>query len=107
MLSHTHRHVVVMHDGARSHTSQALQDCCQAQAAHLTMAQWPSYSPDVTPIAHLWKQVQKAATHLQSCPDFAQLPAEVERALLHFAHTPSELTVLMARSCETLGAKAA
>lgn len=35
------------------------------------------------------------------------LQAEVDRALLHFAQTPSEITVLMARYCETLGAKAA
>src|SRR5215510_12659775 len=55
----------------------------------------------------LWKKVKKEATHLKYFPDFAQLQAEVDRALLHFAQTPSEITVLMARYCETLGAKAA
>jgi hypothetical protein len=47
------------------------------------------------------------STHLKYFPDFAQLQAEVDRALLPFAQTPSAITVLMARYCETLGAKAA
>ena len=34
---------------------------------------------------------------------FPDLQAEVNRALLHFAQTPSEITVLMARDCEKLG----
>ena len=51
--------------------------------------------------------MKKEATHLKYFPDFAQLQAEVDRALLHFAQTPREITVLMARYCETLGAKAA
>ena len=53
------------------------------------------------------KKVKKEATHLKYFPDFAHLQAEVDRALLHFAQTPSEITVLMTRYCETLGAKAA
>jgi transposase len=61
-----------MQDGARSHTSQAMQDCCQAQAARWTMEQLPSYSPDVNPIEHLWKKVQKEATHWKYFPDFSQ-----------------------------------
>jgi len=107
VLAQTRRHVVVIQDGARYHTSQAMQDFFKAHAAHLTIEQLPSYSPDFNPIEHLWKKVKKEATHLKYFPDFAQLQAEVDRALLHFAQTPSEITVLMARYCETLGAKAA
>jgi transposase len=107
VLSQTRRHVVVMQDGARSHTSQAMQDFFKAHAARLTIEQLPSYSPDFTPIEHLWKKVKKEATHLKYFPDFSQLQAEVDRALLHFAQTPGEITVRMARYCETLGAKAA
>ena len=105
--SQTRRHVVVMHDGARSHTSQAMQDFFKAHAARVTMEPLPSYSPDFNPIEHRWKKVKKEATHLKYFPDFSQLQAEVDRALLHCAQTPSEITVLMARYCETLGAKAA
>lgn len=107
VLSQTRRHVVVIQDGARYHTSQVMQDFFKAYAARLTIEQLPSYSPDFNPIEHLWKKVKKEATHLKYFPDFAQLQAEVDRALLHFAHTPSEITVLMARYCEMLGAKAA
>jgi len=107
VLSQTRRHVVVIQDGARYHTSQAMQDFVKAHAARLTIEQLPSYSPDFKPIEHLWKKVKKEATHLKYFPDFVQLQAEVDRALLHFAQTPREITVLMARYCETLGAKAA
>jgi hypothetical protein len=105
--SQTRRHIVVMQDGARSHTSQAMHDFFQAHAARLTIEPLPSYSPDFNPSEPLGKQVKKEATHLQYFPDFVQLQAEVDRALLHFAQTPREITVLMARYCETLGAKAA
>lgn len=78
-----------------------------AHAARLTIEPWPSDSPDFNPIAHLWKKVKKEATHRQYFPAFTHLQAEVDRALLHFAPTPREITVLMARYCETLGAIAA
>jgi transposase len=107
VLAQTPRHVVVIQDGARYHTSQAMKEFFKAHAARLTIEQLPSYSPDFNPIEHLWKKVKQEATHLKYFPDFSQLQAEVDRALLHFAQTPSEITVLMARYCETLGAKAA
>src|SRR5712691_11881786 len=107
VLSQTRRHVVVMHDGARYHTSQAMQQFFNAHAARLTIEPLPSYSPDFNPIEHLWKKVKKEATHLKYFPEFTHLQAEVDRALLHFAQTPSEITVLMARYCEKLGAMAA
>jgi transposase len=107
VLSQTRRHVVVIQDGARYHTSQAMQDFFKAHVARLTIEQLPAYSPDFNPIEHLWKKVKKEATHLKYFPDFSQLQAEVDRTLLHFAQTPREITVLMARYCETLGAKAA
>ena len=72
-----------------------------------SVEQLPSYSPDFIPSEHLWKKVKKEATHLKYFPEFTHLQAEVDRALLHFAHTPREITVLMARYCETLGAMAA
>jgi transposase len=107
VLSQTPRHVVVMQDGARYHTSHAMEAFFKMHVARLTIEQLPSYSPDFNPIEHLWKKVKKEATHLKYFPDFAQLQAEVDRALLHFAQTPREITVLMARYCETLGTKAA
>jgi transposase len=107
VLAQTTQPVVVLQDGARYHTSKAMQQFVDAQADRLTIKQLPSYSPDVNPIEHLWKKVKKEATHRKYFPEFRHLQVEVDRALLHFAHTPSEITVLMARYCETLGAIAA
>jgi hypothetical protein len=102
----TRRHGVI-HDGARYHTSQAMPQFVNAHAARLPMEQLPAYAPEFTPLAHLGKQVKKEATPLKYFPEFTHLQAEVDRALRHFAHTPREITGLMARYCETLGAMAA
>jgi transposase len=107
VLAQTRRHVIVIQDGARYHTSAAMQHFFDAHADRLTIEQLPAYSPDFNPIEHLWKKVKKEATHLKYFPEFTHLQAEVDRALLHFAQTPNEITVLMARYCEKLGAIAA
>jgi transposase len=107
VLAQTTQHVVVLQDGARYHTSKAMQQFFAAHADRLTIEQLPAYSPDFNPIEHLWKKVKKEATHLKYFPEFSDLQAEVDRALLHFAQTPREITVLMARYCESLGAMAA
>jgi transposase len=103
VLAQTTHHGVVIQDGARYHTSTAMKVFFEAHAERLTMAQLPAYSPDFNPIAHLWKKVKKEATHLKHFPAFTDLQHEVDRALLHFAQTPREITVLMARYCEKLG----
>ena len=103
VISQTTQHLVVIQDGARYHTSQAMKAFFETHAERLTIEQLPAYSPDFNPIEHLWKKVKKEATHLKHFPEFADLQQEVDRALLHFAQTPSEITVLMARYGEKLG----
>jgi transposase len=103
VLSQTKKHVIVIQDGARYHTSEAMKQFFAAHADRLTIEQLPAYSPDFNPIEHLWKKVKREATHLKYFPEFTDLQQEVDRALLHFAQTPSEITVLMARYCEKLG----
>ena len=103
VLSQTTQHGVVIHDGARSHTSKAMHVFFETHAERLTIAQLPAYAPDFNPIEHLGKQVKKEATPLKHFPEFTDLQHAVERALLHFAQTPREITVLMARYCEQLG----
>jgi len=103
VLSQTTPHVVVMQDGARYHTSKAMQVFFETHAERLMIEQLPAYSPDFNPMEHLWKKVKKEATHLKHFPAFTDLQHEVDRALLHFAQTPREITVLMARYCEKLG----
>ena len=99
VLAQTRRHLIVIQDGARYHTSQAMKEVFVTHATRLTVEQLPAYSPDFNPIEHLWKKVKKEATHLKYFPQFTDLQAEVDRALLHFAQTPREITVLMARYC--------
>jgi len=103
VLSQTTQHVVVVQDGARYHTSKAMQVFFATHAERLTIAQLPAYSPDFNPLEPLWKNVKKEATHLKHFPAFTDLQHEVDRALLHLAQTPREITVLMARYCEKLG----
>jgi transposase len=103
VLAQTTQHVVVIQDGARYHTSKAMQQFFATHAERLTIEPLPAYSPDFNPIEHLWKKVKKEATHLKHFPEFTDLQQEVDRALLHFAQTTHEITVLMARYCEKLG----
>ena len=103
VLSQTTQPVVVIQDGARYHTSKAMQAFFVTHADRFTIEQLPAYSPDFNPIEHLWKKMKKEATHLKHFPEFTDLQQEVDSALLHFAQTPREITVLMARYCEKLG----
>src|ERR1043166_874395 len=102
-LSQTTHHGVVIQDGARYHTSKAMQVFFETHAERLTIEPLPAYSPDFNPIEHLWKKVKKEATHLKYFPEFSYLQEEVDGAWTHSAQTPSEITVLMARYCEKLG----
>jgi hypothetical protein len=54
VLSQTRRHVVVIQDGARYHTSKAMQQFFDTHADRLTIEQLPAYSPDLNPIAHIY-----------------------------------------------------
>jgi transposase len=106
-LAQTTQQVFGMQAGARYHTRRAMPPFFNPQADRLTIKQLPSYSPDFNPIAHLWQKVKKEATHLKYFPECTRLQVEVDRALVHFAQPPSEITVRMARYDETLGAIAA
>jgi transposase len=107
VLAQTTNHIFVMQDGARYHTSKAMEEFFAAHATRLTKVQLPAYSPDFNPIEYLWKKVKKMATHLKHFPEFTRLQAEVDKALRHFAQTPHEVMALMTRYCDSLGALAA
>lgn len=107
VLTQTTRHVFVIQDGARYHTSKAMTQFFAAYAARLTKVQLPTYSPDFNPSEYLWKKIKKLATHLKYFPEFTCLQTAVNNALLHFAQTPQAITALMARYCASLGAIAA
>jgi transposase len=107
VLAQTRQHVFIIQDGARYHTSKAMDQFFASHATRLTKIQLPTYSPDFNPIEYLWKKVKKVATHLKHFPEFTLLQEAVDKALVHFAQTPHAIMVLMARYCESLGAMAA
>lgn len=107
VLAQTTKHIFVIQDGARYHTSKAMEEFFATHVTRLTKVQLPAYSPDFNPIEYLWKKVKKLATHLKYFPEFTLLQAAVDKALLHLAQTPQEIMSLMTRYCDSLGALAA
>jgi transposase len=103
VLAQTKQQLLLIQDGAKYHTSRAMQEFFAAHADRLTKCQLPSYSPDFNPIEFLWKKLRKRATHLKYFAAFANLMQKVDDALLHFANTPSEIVSLMGLYCESLG----
>ena len=96
--------IMLIQDGARYHTSAALQRFFALHTERLTVFQLPSYSPDDNPIEKLWKKVKKEGTHLHYFPTFEALTDTVERALLKFANTPAEILTLCSLPTELVKA---
>ena len=94
VLEQTQQHIILIQDGARYHTSAAMQAFFAAHTERVTVFQLPSYSPDDNPIEKLWKNVKKEGTHLHYFPTFEALRDKVEHALLKFANTPAEILAL-------------
>ena len=88
ILAHTTAPLWLIHDGARSHTSQATTPFLAQHAERITVHPLPSYAPDDNPIAYLWKKTKKRATHNQYFKEFALLTVSVEKALAYFATHP-------------------
>lgn len=106
VLAQTQQHLILIQDGARYHTSQAMHEFFARHADRLTKFQLPSYSPDFNPIEYLWKKVKKAATHLKYFATFDALTTAVDRTLSEFAELPNEILALMGHYCESLGTDA-
>ena len=86
VLEKTQEHIILIQDGARYHTSKAMQEFFGRHKERLTVYQLPSYSPDYNPIEKLWKEIKKDGTHLHYFPTFNDLVDKVEEVLLLFAN---------------------
>ena len=106
VLTQTEQHLLLIQDGARYHTSKAMQDFFAAHADRLTRYQLPSYSPDFNPIDYLWRNVKKDTTHLKYFADFVELQQKVDKTMQQLTTRPAEILGLMGRYCESLGTAA-
>ena len=104
VLAQTTQPIMLIQDGARYHTSVAMQRFFALHSERLMVFQLPSYSPDYNPIEKLWKKVKKEGTHLHYFPTFEALTDTVERALLKFANTPAEILTLCSLPTELVKA---
>lgn len=94
VIRQTRKHFILIQDGARYHTSAAMQAFFQQHQDRLTVFELPSYSPDYNPIEKLWKKIKENGTHLHYFPTFAALKCKVHEALLQFEYKPSDILSL-------------
>jgi len=102
VLAETTRHLVIIQDGAKYHTSKAMREFFAAHQDRITVYQLPSYSPDYNPIEFLWKNVKREATHNQYFPEFELLTLSVDQALAYYAKHPDEVKSLMGLYCQSM-----
>jgi len=94
VLAKTRKHIVLIQDSARYHTSAAMSAFFQQHQDRLTVFALPCYSPDYNPIEKLWKKVKEKGTHLQYFPTFEALKNKVHETLSLFQNAPQEVLSL-------------
>lgn len=100
LMAQTRKHLLLIHDGAKYHISQATQQFFEMHRKRITAYRLPSYSPDYNPIEYLWKKTKQRGTHNKYFKEFAALTVSVEKALAYFATHADEVLCLFGRSCE-------
>ena len=94
VLEETTQFIVLVQDGARYHTSRAMQQFFAQHTGRLKVYQFPSYSPDFNPIERLWKKIKQQETHLHYFATFEVLVQKVNAALVKFANRSEEILAL-------------
>jgi transposase len=87
VLNQTDKHLILIQDGARYHTSKAMQEFFAQHSERLTVYKLPSYSPDYNPIEKLWKKIKQDGTHLHYFPTFEALVGKVNQILPLFKNS--------------------
>lgn len=88
VLAETTEPLFIIQDGAKYHTSKAMQQFWSEHRERITVHQLPSYSPDYNPIEYLWRKIKKGQTHNKYFAQFSELITTVDNALAHFAQHP-------------------
>jgi len=94
VLSTTEKHIILVQDGARYHTSKAMCEFFATHSDRLSVYQLPSYSPDYNPIEKLWKEIKKDGIHLHYFPTFEHLTNKVNEVLPLFVNAPHKVLSL-------------
>ena len=94
VLRRTKKHIILIQDGARYHTSAAMKEFFKKHSYRITVYQLPSYSPDYNPIEKLWKKIKEKEIHLHYFPTFESLKDKVEEALIRFKSLKNEILSL-------------
>jgi len=58
-MSKTRKHIILIQDGAKYHTSKAMKEFFAKRADRITVYNLPSYPPDYNPIEKLWKKIKE------------------------------------------------
>jgi len=99
--------LIIIQDGARYHTSKAMELFFAQHAERITKFSLPHYSPDYNPIEYLWRNVKKQATHMRYFETFEALTQKVDEKLAHFANLPTSILGLMGKYLPSLGTQPA
>jgi len=103
VLEKTVGQLILIQDGARYHTSKAMQQFFADHTDRLTRVDLPPYSPDFNPIEYLWRNLKSKTTHLCYFPTFDDLIHKVDDKLRHFAQLPKDILGLFGKYCRSLG----
>jgi transposase len=97
IMRQTRKHLFLIHDGARYHTSQATTQFFETHSKRITAYPLPSYSPHYNPIEYLWKKTKQRGTHNKSFKEFESLIESVEKVLAYFSTHANEVLCLFGR----------
>ena len=59
-------HLIFQQDNARTHVARVCQDFLTNH--NISPLDWPSYSPDLSPIEHLWDEMDRGVRGLRNAP---------------------------------------
>lgn len=91
VLAKTRKHIILVQDGARYHTSKNMKTFFAKRSDRLTVVTLPSYSPDFNPIEKLWKNIKQKGTHLHFFPTFDDLKNKVHEMIEIFEDSRTEV----------------
>jgi transposase len=94
IMMKTKKHIFLIQDGAKYHTSDELEEVFCQNADRITVRQLPACSPDFNPIELLWRKMKNKGTHLKYFPTFESLISKVEELTNYFAKTKEDILPL-------------